>query len=384
MTALAELVAALDEHYPRAWAERWDSVGLVAGDPAADVSRVLLAVDPVRPVLDEAIALGAQLVVTHHPLLLSGVTSVRRDDPKGAVVHDAVRAGVALFNAHTNADVAPDGVNAALADTLGLVDPRPLQPAPDRLLDQLTVFVPADGAPRLLDALADAGAGRLGAYERAAFSSAGTGTFRPLPGAEPAVGRVGVQEQVDEVRLEMVVPRPARRAVVAALRAAHPYQEPAFALVEQVEEPGHRGLGRVGRLARPTTLAGLADLVAAALPATAWGVRAAGDPDRRVETVAVCGGSGASEVDVARAAGADAFVTADLKHHVASEATTERGADAMGLVDAAHWATEWPWLPALARRLDAWFGGTLEVHVSTTCTDPWTLHRPSSTPEATS
>lgn len=376
---VADVVAALDRHYPPTWAESWDAVGLAVGDPAAPVRRVLLAVDPVEPVLREAVARGADLVITHHPLLLSGVTSVARGEAKGRVVHDAIRAGVALFNAHTNADVAPDGVNQALADTLGLLDPRPLLPATERALDQLTVFVPRAGVDPLLDALTAAGAGRIGDYDRASFRSDGIGTFRPLPGARPAVGAVGEQERVEETRLELAVPRAARRDVLAALRAAHPYEEPAFALVEQIGEPGSRGLGRVGRLSAATTLAGFADLVAERLPATAWGVRAAGDPGRRVETVAVCGGSGASEIDAARAAGADVYLTADLKHHVTSEATTEIGPDAMGLVDAAHWATEWPWLPVLARQLHVWFRDTLDVHVSTLVSDPWTLHRSSTT-----
>ncbi|MHA3703509.1 Nif3-like dinuclear metal center hexameric protein [Jatrophihabitans sp. YIM 134969] len=376
---VGEVVTELETHLPPRWAESWDSVGLAVGDPAAPVSAVVLAVDPVAPVVVEAVERGAGLVVTHHPLLLSGVTSVARTGGKGDVVHDAIRAGVALFNAHTNADVAPDGVNQALADVLGLRDTRPLLPATDPVLDQLTVYVPRTDADALFEALTAAGAGRLGRYDRAGFRSDGLGTFRPLAGAAPAVGAVGVQETVEETRLELAVPRAVRAEVVRALRAAHPYEEPAFAVVEQVGEPGRRGLGRVGRLPTPTTLAGFVDLVASTLPATSWGVRGAGDPDRAVETVALCGGSGASEIDVARAAGADVYLTADLKHHVTSEATTEVGPGAMALVDAAHWATEWPWLPVLAEQMRVWFGGRLDVHVSTIVTDPWTVHRPSPT-----
>lgn len=382
-TTVGAVVDVLERHYPPQWAESWDSVGLAVGDPTAKVDTVLLAVDPVGPVLAEAVALGAGLVVTHHPLLLSGVDSVARVGGKGTLVHDAIRAGVAFFNAHTNADVAPDGVNQALADALGLQDARPLQPAADGVLDQLTVFVPREHADRLFDALTAAGAGRLGAYDRAGFRSQGLGTFRPLAGADPAVGTVGAQETVEETRLELVVPRGARREVVRALRVTHPYEEPAFAVVEQVPEPGRRGLGRIGRLPAATTLDAFTAFVAQRLPGTAWGVRAAGDPGRHVETVAVCGGSGASEIGVARAAGADAFLTADLKHHVTSEATTELGPGAMGLVDAAHWATEWPWLPVLAAQLRSWFGEALTVHVSTVVTDPWTSHHPSPTPVET-
>jgi putative NIF3 family GTP cyclohydrolase 1 type 2 len=167
---------------------------------------------------------------------------------------------------------------------------------------------------------------------------------------------------------------------LAALRAAHPYEEPAFDLLPMASLPGPRGTGRVGELPAPVPLAEFTALAAAALPATTWGVRAAGDPQRPVRTVAVCGGSGGSLAELARQAGADAFLTADLKHHPVVEAVTERGAGGMALVDAAHWATEAPWLDAVAAALRERFGTTVDVRVSRQVTDPWTLHVPS--PEA--
>jgi putative NIF3 family GTP cyclohydrolase 1 type 2 len=172
----------------------------------------------------------------------------------------------------------------------------------------------------------------------------------------------------------MVVPRRVRRAVITALRAAHPYEEPAFDLLQQVPLPGRRGHGRVGELPAPMTLAEFTAHAAAALPATSWGVRAAGHPARPVRTVAVCGGAGNSLVEHARAAGADVYLTADLKHHHAVEAVSERTGNPMALVDAAHWATEAPWLDAVAAALGERFGTTVEVRVSRQVTDPWTLH----------
>jgi putative NIF3 family GTP cyclohydrolase 1 type 2 len=168
--------------------------------------------------------------------------------------------------------------------------------------------------------------------------------------------------------------------VLAALRATHPYEEPAFDLLTAVPLPGPRGTGRVGELPAATTLAEFTAGVATLLPATAWGVRAAGDPHRPVRTVAVCGGSGGPYTEQARSAGADVFVTADLKHHAVVEAVSERGPGAMALVDAAHWATEAPWLDAVADALRDRFGTTVDVRVSRQVTDPWTLHVP--TPEA--
>ncbi|RFU22127.1 Nif3-like dinuclear metal center hexameric protein [Geodermatophilus marinus] len=262
---LGEVVAALEARYDPALAEDWDAVGLVCGDPAEPVARVLLAVDPVATVVDEVLDTGAQLLVTHHPLLLTPVHGVPADDPKGHLVHRLVRAGAGLFVAHTNADRAAEhGVNGALAAALGLRDAVPLQPHP----------------------------------------------------ADPRAG-----------------------------------------------------LGRVGRLPEPTTLRGFADLVAAALPVTVGGVRAAGDPGRRVRTVAVCGGSGGSLVPAAAAAGADVLLTSDLRHHPASEALES---SSPALCDVAHFASEWPWLPVAAELLRRDLGGRVEVTVSRRRTDPWT------------
>jgi dinuclear metal center YbgI/SA1388 family protein len=368
---LADAVGVLDRLYDPRWAQEWDAVGLVTGDPEQPVRRVLLAVDPVQAVIDEAVGWGADLLVTHHPLLLRGVHSVATAHPKGRAVTALVRAGVALHVAHTNADVADPGVSDALAGALGLTDLRPLVPAAPEVLDKLVTFVPEADAERVVDALAAAGAGRLGDYERCAFTSAGTGTFTPLPGASPSVGRVGSREQVTETRIEMVLARARRTAVVAALRSAHPYEEPAFDLVELVPLPGSRGLGRLGRWAPGGTLRELAEHVAQSLPATPVGVRFGGDPDRPVRTIAVCGGAGDDLFDAVRAAGADAYVTADLRHHPASEAL-EHGAP--GLVDVSHWASEWPWLADCQRLLRSGLGDradTVETRVSRIVTDPW-------------
>ncbi|TDC53924.1 Nif3-like dinuclear metal center hexameric protein [Jiangella ureilytica] len=273
---LADVVAAAERLYPPELAESWDAVGLVCGDPDAQVGRILFAVDPVAAVADEALVWGADLIITHHPLFLRAVHGVPATTPKGRLVHRLITGGVALFTAHTNADRAAPGVNDALAAALGLEDTRPL--------------VPADGG-------------------------------------DPALG-----------------------------------------------------LGRVGRLPRPEPLAAFAHRVAGALPVTAAGIRAMGDPHAVVETVAVCGGAGDSLLGAVRAAGADVYVTADLRHHPSSEAG-EAGGPA--LVDVSHWAGEWPWLGSAAALLTVELsaaGSTVETRVSTTPTDPWTLHQPAQVP----
>ncbi|MFC0002951.1 Nif3-like dinuclear metal center hexameric protein [Micromonospora siamensis] len=263
------MVAELERRYPPAWAEEWDRVGLVVGDPATAVRRVACVVDVVPETVDEALAAGADMIVAHHPLLLRGVSSVAATSFKGRIVHRLIKADVALHVAHTNADTANPGVSDALAARFGLTGLRPLHPA-------------APGSP-----------------------AAGDG----------------------------------------------------------------RGIGRIGELPTPMTLAELTRHAAAVLPVTAWGVRAAGDPDRTVRTLAVSGGSGDAFLAEATAAGVDAFLTADLRHHPAGEHLAAGGP---ALLDAAHWATERPWLDDLAAHLRAALG--VETIVSDLDTDPWTVH----------
>lgn len=374
---LADVVRLLERRYPPATAESWDAVGLVTGDASQTVARVLFAVDPVAAVVDEAAAWGADLVVTHHPLLLKPVQSIAATTFKGALLHRLVLGGIGLYTAHTNADAATGGVADALASALGLVDTAPLDAAPAEALDKHVVFVPVGSAEQLVDALAAAGAGAIGEYTRCAWTSTGEGTFTPSQDANPTIGSAGVASRVVEARVEMVAPRRMRSAVVAAMRVAHPYEEPAFDVLELASWAGSTGIGRVGRLPVPTTLREFAAVVANALPATAQGIRFAGDPDGRVERVAVVGGSGDSLFDAVRRAGVDAYVTADLRHHPASE-LRERADHEDGtpyLVDVAHFASEWPWLAHAARALEqdaAAAGTTVETRVSTLSTDPWT------------
>lgn len=360
---LADLVDRLDSWFPPELAEPWDAVGLAFGDPEADVRSVLLAVDPTATVAAQAQELGADLLLTHHPLWLTGVTALR--GAKGRLAHALISSGTALFNAHTNADRAQPGVNDALAAALGLRDAEPLERRHATLL-RLTVYVPPGDRETLIDALSEAGAGSIGDYDRCAYSTPGQGTFRPLLGADPHIGTVGHVERVVEDRLELVLPTHRRDAVTAALRRAHPYEEPAYDFTQITRPDDGVGLGRVG-VVQPQSLAEFAASVRSALPATAAGVRFAGDPEAVVSRVAVVGGSGGSELAAASAV-ADVLVTADLKHHTVDEHLAEGGC---AVVEVAHWASEWPWCPATARRLQA-LG--LHTHVSTLVTDPWTGH----------
>lgn len=367
---LAEVVAAMKDLYPPALAESWDAVGLVCGDPDAPVSRVLFAVDPVAATVDEAISIGADLLITHHPLFLRPVNSVAADTHKGRLVHSLISNECALLTAHTNADRGRHGVNDALAAAAGLQNTTPLVAASGMSLDKVVTFIPAEQADSLIDALSAAGAGAVGDYSRSAFTSTGIGTFRPEVGATPAIGTVGSIEQVPETRVEMVLPRVRRSAVIQALRAAHPYEEPAFDLLELVDLPSDQGLGRVGSLAKPQTLREFATALARGLPRTPVGLKVAGDPDRMISRVAVLGGAGDSNLSDAARAGVDAMVTGDLRHHPALDHAEAEGP---ALLDPGHWASEWPWLPVAARQLTEALQGRLTCRVSSICTDPWSF-----------
>lgn len=378
MTTLREVVDAFHASYDPRWADDWDKVGLVAGDPGAEVTRVLFALDPTEDVVEEALGFGAHLLVVHHPLLLTPVSSVAATTAKGRIVHRLISGGIGLLTAHTNADTPAHGVNDALARAVGIIDPQVIVPTDDTAIDKLVCFVPRAEAERLRQALAEVGAGRLGAYDSASFTTLGQGRFRPLDGAEPAVGAVGSLEVVDEARIEMVYPRALRGSVLAAMRAAHPYEEPAHDVLEIAGQTttATRGHGRVGHLDATLTLREFAEQVGQVLPRTAHGVRVAGDPAREIGTVAVAAGAGDSLLGHVAATGADVLVTSDLRHHRASEFLEEGGA---ALVDVAHWAAEWTWLPVAQQRLEANLvaagvgAGTVESRVSTLVTDPWSF-----------
>ena len=369
MPTLRDVVGVLDGLYDPRWADGWDAVGTVAGDPDAEVTKVLFAVDPVQAVVDEAVAWGADLVVTHHPLWLKGVTSVAATSPKGRVVHTLISNGIALHTCHTNADSPALGVSESMALAFGLSDVRPLEADPADPTDKWIVFVPEAEADAVAAAMHGAGAGTMGDYDSTEFRSTGTGSFRPLAGADPAIGEVGNVEHVRETRIEMVADRHVREHVRTALLDAHPYEEVAYDVLEPAAKVADRGSGRIGTLTSEMTLAAFATHVSERLPAHHSATRVAGDPERAIRTVALCGGSGDFLLATANVSGADVYVTSDLRHHPVSEHFEKAGACAV--IDVPHWAAEWTWLPvasaALSERVPS-----VQANVSTIVTDPWT------------
>lgn len=360
----ADWLEILDALFPSAWAEGWDNTGFQVGDRSWTAERVLVALDPTPEVVAEAADRGCGLLITHHPLLFRPRSRLDLADPVARTAADAVRAGVAVAACHTNADVARPGVSDALAEALGVRVTGVLQGTGAGTRVKLVTFVPPGDTPKVLDAMAMAGAGVIGDYTHCSFRVRGTGTFLPGERARPTVGERGALNEVEEDRLEAVVPEARLGAVVRAMVEAHPYEEVAWDAYA-LAGPTGLGLGRVGELPEPIPGADLAERCRERLGSA---VRVAGGAHAAIARVALCGGAGASLIPDALRAGVDAYVTGDLKHHEALDAA----AAGLVVVDAGHHGTERPFVPVLAGRL-AEAGSHLdgEVLVSDVRTDPF-------------
>jgi dinuclear metal center YbgI/SA1388 family protein len=338
---VGDWLTVLDAWYPPSWAEDWDNSGLQLGDRTWAAERVLVALDPTPEVLREAARRECGLVVTHHPLLFRPLDRLDLADPVAASLTDALDSRVAVVACHTNADVASPGVTDALVETLGLTTEGVLQDTAAGEQVKLVTFVPPEATPRVLEAVAGAGAGEIGEYSQSSFRVRGTGTFRPSERAQPSVGERGKLNEVEEDRLEIVVPKEKLEAAVKFLIRAHPYEEVAYDVYPLVGRGG--GLGRLARAPMPLTAG---ELTRRCEDRLGTGLLA-GDPAKMVRTVALCGGSGASLASAAMGAGADAFVTGDVRHHQALDAEVA----GLALIDGSHHGTEWPFVEHLAGRL---------------------------------
>lgn len=328
-----DLLNLIDGLAPFALAEPWDNVGLQVGAGAAEVHRLLVALDADEVALAAARRLSCQAVLSHHPAFFEPLGAVSDGSAAGRFALRAARAGLIAIAAHTNLDKARGGLADVLAGVLGLEGCTPLVPA---TLDtaKLVGFVPEGAAGLVREAVFTAGAGGIGDYADCSFTVAGEGTFLPLEGAHPQAGAVGQPQRTRELRLEVVFPRRLRGAVVAAFVAAHPYEEPAYDVYDVHDESRREGLGRVGYAPLPLTLAALAAELAGHLGLPA--VRYVGEASRRVQRLAVVPGSGGSLVEAALAAGADVLITGDIKYHQALAAC----AAGLALIDAPHDAAE--------------------------------------------
>lgn len=364
---IRDIARALEAWAPPGSAQSYDNVGLQVGDPRRTVERGLIALDLTPQVIDEAQRFGATLIVTHHPLIFRPLKSVTASGFVPGLALRLAEAGIALYSIHTNLDAAPGGVSFALAEQLGLQDVRFLERAAESLY-KLATFVPAAHFETVRTALALAGAGRIGEYDACAFALDGRGFFRPGAAANPHIGTAGGRlETVEEVRLEVEVSRWDLGRVLDALKTAHPYEEVAYDVYPVLQTHTRVGLGAIGKLPVPQPLPAFLAHVADCLDVAA--LRYAGDPESSIDTVAVCGGAGSDFIRSAFAAGANAYVTADVTYHRFFEVLDETGHSRMALIDAGHYETE-----AVAERLlGAWLAARFPAvvwHPTETRTSP--------------
>ena len=362
---LSDVCTAFERLAPVSLAEDWDNVGLLAGDAGAAVRRVLLCIDLTAPVVDEAIANRADLVMAYHPPLFRPITRLHSHGTgTDAHVFRCIAAGIAVYSVHTALDAAEGGANDVLAGLCGVDETRPIEYAnagPARC--KVVVFVPAESADRVAQAMFDAGAGHIGDYEMCSYRLAGEGTFRGSKSTCPTIGQAGRFERVAELRIESITPKNAVPAVIEAIRRAHPYEEPAFDVYPLSPDPV-RGAGRYGDLAKPTTVGALGRKLAKATGANC--VQIVGERDRSVTRAIVCVGAAGRLPFKLPLTDRDVIVTGEIRHHDAL--TIDRhGCSAIAL---GHWASERPALTSFAERVAAMLP-TLTVQLSDADRDPF-------------
>jgi len=362
---LSDLIAFLERFASPRLAEDWDNVGLLIGDRSQPVQRVLTCLTLTPDVAAEAVADKVSLIVTHHPVLFRPVKRLTADDPQGKMLLSLIAAGIAVYSPHTSYDSAPGGINDQLAAMLELVEVRPLKPLAGPAICKIVCFVPRDHLAAVQEAVWGGGAGEIGQYSKCSFVLEGTGSFFGSAESNPVIGKSGRLEQVAEARLEVDCPERLVPEVVRRLRAAHPYEEPAYDVYPLRAEPSSIGAGRVGTFAVGTsrTLAELVKILKERLELPA--LQVVGELSAPVTRVGICCGAGGELLPAATAAGCDAFLTGEARFHNCLEARS----GGMALILAGHYATERPAMETLATILGQNFPG-IEARASRVECDP--------------
>lgn len=328
------IVDILEEHFPTFLAAEWDNPGLQVGSRHQWVENILVVLDIDDAVIDYARRNQCGLIITHHPFFFSPLRSIDYDQSQGRLLKKIIDAGIAVYSAHTNLDAGARGLNQALAERLGLSDIRPLDQWYREKLFKLVVYTPSSHVEEVRAAILSAGAGHIGRYRDCSFMSKGTGSFRPLPGSQPFIGQEGRLEEVEEYRLETIVPQSRLERVMERMRETHPYEEIAYDLYPLKLDGETYSMGRTGKLARPCRLEEYCLQVKQALGLKY--LRVAGDREQVIHKVAVVSGAGADYASLALLNGCDALVTGDVKYHQAKDARDA----GLAIIDAGHEGTE--------------------------------------------
>jgi dinuclear metal center YbgI/SA1388 family protein len=314
------VVQLMEQLAPKHFAVENDKIGLQLGTLQKEIKKVLVALDVTDEVVDEAIAMGAELIIAHHAIIYRPLAKLDTSTTAGKLYEKLIKNDIAVYIAHTNLDVADGGINDWIADMVGIVGEGRtcLEDVHTDKLYKLAVFVPQSHHEKVLQALWGAGAGTIGNYSSCSFNIQGSGTFLPGEGTEPYIGKQGRLERVEEIRVETIVPYSAHRKAVQAMLKAHPYEEVAYDLYPMDLKGRSFGLGRIGKLIEPTKLNSLADRVKEAFDVPA--LRYVGDPERVIRKAAVLGGAGSRYIRHAMFAGADVLITGDIDYHTAHDA----------------------------------------------------------------
>ncbi len=327
-----EVIGVLEQLAPLAQAEDFDNVGLLVGDEQAEVSGILVTLDTLENVVDEAISKNCNLIVSFHPIIFGGLKKLTGTTYVERVVIKAIRNNIGIFSMHTALDNTSDGVNAKICEVLGIKNPKILIPKKGSI-KKLTTYVPKDGAEQLKEALFAAGAGNIGNYSHCSFGTDGTGSYRAGKDAKPVKGEIGTTHYEDETQINMIFPQPNEGKILRALFANHPYEEVAYEIFALENADQNLGMGMIGKLEKAMDITDFLRLVKKRMDTGS--IRHSKILDKKVQKVAVLGGSGAFAIGAAKAAGAHVFITSDVKYHQFFESE-----DKMVIADIGHYETE--------------------------------------------
>ncbi|MCP3025657.1 Nif3-like dinuclear metal center hexameric protein [Halobacillus sp. A5] len=358
------IISMLEKKAPSSFAFDWDNVGLQVGSKEQPVERVMVTLDVLENVVDEAIENNIDLIVAHHPLLFVKLNKIDTSTPKGRAVQKLLQHNISVYASHTNLDIAEGGVNDVMSRLLDLNDTSPLIETSKDDLIKLAVFVPGTHVESVRNAVSEAGAGHIGDYSHCTYQVKGEGTFKPLEGSTPYIGSEGRLEKVEEKRVETILPQSILPQVIEAMVNAHPYEEAAYDLYPLLNEGYVQGVGRIGNLREPIQLKDLCTLVKEKYKVPQ--LRFVGNPDQLVRRVAVLGGSGEKYYSDALKQGADAYITGDMSFHFAQEAE-ESG---LAVIDPGH-HVEKVILPEIKYWIESGHGKEIDVIISKSNTEPF-------------
>lgn len=360
LATVKDIVTFLEGIAPPNLAESWDNTGLAVGDNEHSVKKVLVALDVIDSVIDEAVEIGADLILTHHPMLLfQKINSITKNDALGRRIYKLIENEIAALSAHTNLDVAKGGTNDVLAEIIGLTNVEILKGTYTEELRKIVVYVPQSHLEVVREAMCNAGGGHIGGYSHCTFQTQGEGTFLPLAGASPYIGKEGALEKTAECRLETIALLNKVDGIIEALKAVHPYEEVAYDIYPVEQKGKKEGIGRIGDLEKPMLFSKFAKRLKDKLNIDDI-LRLVGDPNQEIRRIGLCTGSGVEFMAAAKKQGADLYLTGDLKFHEAQKALE------LGLCvgDITHYASEVIIVPILQKALQQEArekGWTLEV-----------------------